>query len=213
MDELHEEELERERRVAELHDEKLFKQPPPREDCPICMILLPSSDTGSKYSACCGKVICGGCIHAVEKRDGGVRLCPFCRTPTPDTEEIIEQMKKRMEVDDAVAIYEMGCCYSDGDCGLPQDRAKALELWHRAAELGNTASYHNIGMAYLNGNGVERDKKKAYQYWEVQPWGFREECWKYGKGIKTLDNFCGVWIFCLVGEYQKDVQEWAGNEK
>ena len=30
-----------ERRVAELHDEKLFKQPPPRDECPICFLILP----------------------------------------------------------------------------------------------------------------------------------------------------------------------------
>ena len=28
------------KRAAELHDEKLFKQPPPKEDCPICMLPL-----------------------------------------------------------------------------------------------------------------------------------------------------------------------------
>ena len=47
-----------ERRVAELHDIELFKQPAPKEDCPICMLPLPSLDTGSKYNACCGKEIC-----------------------------------------------------------------------------------------------------------------------------------------------------------
>ena len=26
------------RRVAEICDEKLFKEPPPREDCPICFL-------------------------------------------------------------------------------------------------------------------------------------------------------------------------------
>ena len=30
-----------ERRVAELHNEALFNQPPPREDCPICFLRLP----------------------------------------------------------------------------------------------------------------------------------------------------------------------------
>ena len=34
-----------ERRVAELHDEALFKDHLPREDCPICMLPLPL-DTG-----------------------------------------------------------------------------------------------------------------------------------------------------------------------
>ena len=169
--ELHDEELERKKRAAELHDEKLFKKPLPNEDCPICMILLPSLDTGSKYRACCGKTICSGCIHAVAKRDGGVGLCPFCRTPTPDPEEAVEQIKKRMEIDDAEAIYEMGICHSGGSHGLPQNRAKALELWHQAAELGHAISYYNIGVAYYQGNGVKRDEKKAVHYFELGAMG------------------------------------------
>ena len=45
--------------AAELHDEELFKQPPPDEDCPICFLLLPSLETGYRYKTCCGKVIFG----------------------------------------------------------------------------------------------------------------------------------------------------------
>ena len=142
---LQEEQLERERRAAELHDRELFNQPPPKEDCPICMIPLPTLVSGRKYKSCCGKMICSGCIHAVEKRDG-VGLCPFCRTPTPTSDkEMIEQYKKRMELGDAQAIYNLGCWYYNGRYGLPQDHAKALELWHRAAELGSAKSYYNIG--------------------------------------------------------------------
>ena len=54
------------KRAAELYEEKLFKQPP-AEDCPICMIRLPMI-TGWTYMPCCGKVICSGCIHAVQSR-------------------------------------------------------------------------------------------------------------------------------------------------
>ena len=149
------------------HDEKLFKQPPPAEDCPICMLLLPSLYTGYKYKSCCGKTICSGCIYAVEKRDGGVGLCPFCRTPTPTAKEMIEQMKKRMELDDVEAMMWLGICYHEGDNELPQDYNKAWELWHQAAKLGNATSYYNLGMAYLNGDGVGRDEKKARHYWEL----------------------------------------------
>ena len=46
------------------HDEKLFKQPPQPEDCPICFLLLPSINTGRRYKLCCGKDICSGCVHA-----------------------------------------------------------------------------------------------------------------------------------------------------
>ena len=99
--ELREEELERKRRSAELHDIELFKQPPLPDDCPICMLPLPSLLTGKRYKSCCGKDICSGCIHAVAVRDDGLGLCPFCRTPTPTADIIrsrsIEQLKKRAE--------------------------------------------------------------------------------------------------------------------
>ena len=156
------------KRAAELHDEELFKLPPLKKDCLICMRPLPPLHTGYKYKSCCGTIICSGCIHAVAVRDGGVGLCPFCRKPAPTTDwEMIERYKKRVEIGDAEAIYGLGCCYANGEYGLTQDHAKALELWHRAGELGNVGTYHNIGCVYNDGGGVERDEKKANHYFEL----------------------------------------------
>ena len=156
------------KRAAELYDIKLFKTPSLNEDCPICMLRLPSLYTGQKYRSCCGKIICSGCIYAVEKRDGGVGLCPFCRTSAPvSIEESNKQMKKRVEVNDPEGIHNVGCCYGDGLYGFPQVHAKALELWHRAATLGCAASYNNVGFAYFNGKGAKRDKKKGRHFWEL----------------------------------------------
>ena len=170
------------KRAAELHDEKLFKQPPPKGDCPICMLPLPPLYTGSKYNTCCGKIICSGCIHAVAIRDGGVGLCPFCRTPAPTPEEIIEQYKKRVDVGDAEGIRNLGCCYSEGLCGLTQDRTKGLELWHQAAKLGNARANLSIGGAYYSGDGVERDEKKAEYYYELAAMGGVVEA-RYNLGV------------------------------
>ena len=50
--------------AAKLYDEKLFKQPPPAEDCPLCFLRLPLLATGWRYQSCCGKVICSGCDYA-----------------------------------------------------------------------------------------------------------------------------------------------------
>jgi len=82
-----------------ISDEELFKQPTSKVDCPICFIRMPSLYTGSKYQSCCGKVICSGCVHAPVYDNQGNKVdsnkCPFCRTPTPYTdEEIIEQYKE-----------------------------------------------------------------------------------------------------------------------
>ena len=154
------------KRAVELHDEALFKQPPQLEDCPICFMRVPSMNTGLEYNTCCGKIMCSGCIHA-GANVGVDKLCPFCRTPAPTSEEeAVKRVKKRVEIGDAHAMFELGC-YFDGKYGLPQDRDSALKLWHEAAELGSAASYYNIGHAYFNGEGVARDEKKAKHYYEL----------------------------------------------
>ena len=94
--------------------------------------------------------------------------CPFCRVPVPTSdEEIVEMNNKRVEMDDAEGIRNLGCCYFNGRRGLPQDMDKALELWHRAGELGNTTAYCNMGYVYDRGRGVERDMRKAKHYYEL----------------------------------------------
>ena len=119
--------------AAKLHDEKLFKQPPPKEDCPICFLLLPTPDTGSTYSDCCGKLICSGCFYAPVYDNQGNKVdnekCPFCRTSFPESDvEYIKRIKKRVEMNDPIGTYNFGICYRDGKYGLPQDYTKALEL-------------------------------------------------------------------------------------
>ena len=155
--------------LDKLHDEALFKQPPREEDCPICFLRVPILASGKRYNACCGKMICSGCIYAVSKiqMDHEIK-CPFCRVPAPGSdEESFKRIMKRVEVSDAEAVNFLGYLYAEGLSGLPQDYAKALELWHQAGELGHAAAYNNVGFAYDNGIGVERDEKKAVHYFEL----------------------------------------------
>jgi len=159
-------------RAAELHDIELFKPPPPKEDCPICFLRMPYLGSGSKYKSCCGKVICSGCIYAPVYDSQGNQVdnqkCAFCRTPNPKSdEESKKRIFKRVELNDPLAMYNLGCCYRDGLNGLTQDYVKALELWQQAAELGFTGAYSHIGYAYENGIGVGVDEKKATHYYEL----------------------------------------------
>ena len=200
-----------ERRVAELHDIKIFKQPPPKEDCPICFLPLPSLLSGSKYKSCCGKIICSGCIYAVRLRDNGVGLCPFCRTPTPDSEEeITERYKKRVDAGDANAMFCLGGDYSEGLFGLTRDRTKAMELLQRAGELGCAKAYCNIGCAYDNGRGVERDEKKAIHYYELAAMGgdgmarHNLGCSEYEKS--NWDRATKHWLIAAGGGYDNSVK-------
>ena len=160
------------KRAAKLHDEALFKQPPPNEECPICCLQLPALDTGYRYMSCCGKRVCSGCVHAVQIRSKGIGLCPFCRTPTPSSEkEMLIRGNKRVALGDAAAIFILGCMYDRGLHGLPQDSNKALELYHQAGELGYGEAYLNLGNEYARGVCVEKDRKKAIHYWELAAMG------------------------------------------
>ena len=150
-----------------LTDEDLFKQPPPKEECPICMLSLPSNYDAQEYQSCCGKIICSGCICA-DFKESNRMLCPFCRTPPPTSNgEIIERLKERAWGDDTNAIRNLGCYYREGKYGLRQNFKKATKLWFRAGELGCTEAYNNIGSSYYKGEGVGRDTNKAKYYYEL----------------------------------------------
>ena len=155
------------KRAVELHDIKLFKTPP-QVDCPICMLFLPKLLGGVTYNTCCGKLICSGCMYAVAKRDGGAGICPFCRTPASISEdEQINRLKKRAELGDEYAFFDLASDHREGRYGLPQDHTKALELSLRGGELGCATSYNNVGFAYFNGEGTKRDEKKGRHFWEL----------------------------------------------
>ena len=177
--------------AAELHDEKLFKHSPPQYgDCPICFLLLPTLTSGWRYMVCCGKTICSGCLHAPLYDNEGNEVdivkqneCPFCRTVAPKSnKEMNSMLNKRSEAGDPVAIFNQGNNYQVGVHGYPQDHRKALELWHRAAELGYESAYGNIGSAYYLGKGVGVDKKKAKHYYEVAAIGGDVQA-RYNLGI------------------------------
>ena len=154
------------KRAAELYDEELFREHPPPEDCPICFLPLPTED-GITFEACCGKNICNGCIYAMNEREGA-KLCAFCRTPCAESgEDNVKRNKILMEKGNADAYYQLAGYYVQGNNGLPQDWAKANELYVKAGELGCAGAYYNLGCSYNIGTGVDIDEKKAKHYFEL----------------------------------------------
>jgi len=155
-----------ERRVAELHDEKLFKDVEP-EECPICLIPMPSVDQ-TTIGSCCGKHFCSGCMYAMQMSEGK-DLCPFCRMPPPSSDE--EEIKRARDLIDSTCNPEacllLAGYYDQGTRGLPQDHQKANELLRKACELGCAGAYYNLGDSYFHGNCVEVDMKKAKYYYEL----------------------------------------------
>jgi tetratricopeptide (TPR) repeat protein len=157
------------KRAAELYEEALFKQPPKEDDCPICFQLLPNRALGKTFMSCCGKTICHGCRHTHELQSSGHPSCPFCRLRVASsTKECIAMMEKRVDANDAEAILQLGKIYLNGDedSGIREDADKAVNLFHRAAELGSAEAYHSLSAMYVRGLGVKKDDTKAIQYCE-----------------------------------------------
>ena len=180
-------------RATELRDEVLFKDPPPKEDCSICFLPMPilliscatlppatilsvpiydfaianeelATEPMETYYPCCGKSICKGCVHSFCE-SGNDAKCPFCNSNRggKTDEESVEEVMKRVEANDAGAIWTLAGVYYNGFNGLQQDRTKAIELYTKAAELGCSKAHHYLGFI----NRDEGDLKKAKFHWEA----------------------------------------------
>jgi TPR repeat protein len=117
------------------------------------------ADMGTEtYYSCCGKSICGGCIHSF-RMSGNDGNCPFCKSDHVDKtdEERVDELMRRVEVNDAGAIFALGNNYYHGSEGLLRDRGKAIELYAKAADLGYSKAHSQLGIEYCEGG----DSKKA----------------------------------------------------
>ena len=147
--------------AAEIYDEALFKDPPAKEDCPICFLPMPhqliccmslppatitsvpiydyaiaNEELANKametYASCGGKCVCGGCQYSFHK-SGNDEKCPFCKADLRGKTDLyrVEELMKRVEANDASAIYLMGGHYYRGQLGLLQDRRGQLNYGNR----------------------------------------------------------------------------------
>lgn len=74
-----------------------------------------------------------------------------------------EYYASKIANDDAYASFILGQLYCDGGDGIKIDYAKAFYWWSNGARLGDSSCYDNLGWCYFNGNGVNRNYKKAYE--------------------------------------------------
>ncbi len=163
--EQHEDECKK--KLAEMHGKQLFTQPDISHlgECPICCLPMPIDMRKSTFMGCCCKIICMGCKHANQKREneqGLEQRCPFCREPAPESEEgHYKNVMKRVKKHDPVAMTHKGRKYArEGDYG------KSFEYFTKATELGDVEAHVCLATLYYNGDGVEKDEKKAVYHWE-----------------------------------------------
>ena len=176
------------KRVAELRDELLFKQPESNHlwDCPICCLPLPIDMNKSFMMACCCKVICSGCYYANLVREQEARLarsCLFCREPVIRTEEEANKRNmKRVEANDPFAMCKEGVEQS-----RKGNYSRAFEYYTKAAELGDVEAHYCLSLLYRDGLGVEQDSTKEIHHLEEAAIGGHPDA-RYNLGANEWNN-------------------------
>jgi hypothetical protein len=162
----------------ELKGADLFAPLPPTEDCAICLVPLSRLAANTVYHACCGNMICVGCVQEnealIQKQNEEKNAakskpdaCPFCRELRPSEDKNVRQLEARALKNDHVALHQLGSAFTKGDCGLPKDDLKALDYWIRAVELGSGEACPQIGYSYSSGRGVSKDMDRADLFYIV----------------------------------------------
>jgi hypothetical protein len=155
------------KRVKELHDKQLFTQPDGSHlgECHICFLPLPIDNSSSLFHPCCSETICKGCAYAkmimnIHDEMKAFR-CPFCRESVNNREQYRKRHKERIKANDPAAMKEMGVkLYNEGDYN------GALQYYTKAAELGDLIAHYQLARMYHEGEGVEKNMKKAVRHLE-----------------------------------------------
>jgi TPR repeat protein len=91
---------------------------------------------------------------------GNIEKCPFCNSNRAGKtdEEDIEELMKRAEANDAASNFFLANHYYFGVKGLQQDHARAIELFTRAADLGDSKAHFHLGVLYREGGNLKKAK-------------------------------------------------------
>ena len=153
--------------AAKLFDEVLLNTPIlPREECPVC--FLPHGFANDEcYLPCCGKNLCAGCMYSLKVVGTSTLSCPFCRSIEFGTwRDGKSLLDKKVKANDARSMHLVAYYHSVGKNGYPFDPRKAIELWSKAASLGNMDAHYWLGNSYYTGdNNVVKSIKRGLHHW------------------------------------------------
>lgn len=164
-----EEEAQNEALRRKAHQLRLFGEPRPLAECPLCMNAMPFDNKKRRYFMCCGKTICMSChSRAVEAEAKRIRSfnvdlpCPFCRCAEwqetdLDEETVLSERIERSELNgcfDHQAAFELGSYHYNHTYSHPG----VLKWWKKAAEHGNELAAYELGLVFT---GSERAKFTA----------------------------------------------------
>ena len=80
--------------------------------------------------------------------------------------EALQALQHAADSGSAEGAHRLALVFAQGLAGTPRNDARALELFEKAAALGNQRAQANIGILYFRGQGVPRDLVQARAWLE-----------------------------------------------
>ena len=86
------------------------------------------------------------------------------------------------------ALLGLGDCYAAGH-GVEQNWTKAVELYHKAADMSDPQAQYMLARCYAEGNGVGQDMAEAVKLYKRAATNVCET-----RGILVMRELCAVWL-------------------
>lgn len=109
----------------------------------------------------------------------------------------INDLEENAKKGDGLSCYILGRSYDSGENGLEQNFNKALFWYNKGKKLEDSRCIYGVGACYYFGDGVEQDKKQAYELF-VKAYQPLLELIEQEKNIPNRQAFS---IFCLGAYY------------
>ncbi len=94
----------------------------------------------------------------------GIAVLKSLAQQTETDRVVVEEVKADAERGDADSEVMLGGYYVEGVGGLPQDSAKAVGWFRKAAEQNHALAQTCLGLAYAEGRGVAKDEVEAVRW-------------------------------------------------
>lgn len=119
----------------------------------------------------------------------------------------INDLEENAKKGDGLSCYILGRSYDSGENGLEQNFNKALFWYNKGKELEDPRCIYGVGACYYFGDGVEQDKKQAYELFvkAYQPLLELIEQEKNNPNRQAFSIFClGAYYYFGFGDVEKN---------
>jgi TPR repeat protein len=130
----------------------------------------------------------------------------------------VEKFRKAAEQGNALAQYNLGCCYLSGE-GVKEDLVQAVAWFRKAAEQGNALAQSLLMIYYRDGTGgVKKYSAEAVAwYHKAAEQGYADaqyllgQCYANGEGVKKDPVQAVAWYRKAAEQGDADAQDMLGQ--